>query len=80
MSSRRKIWEQAGVEPVWRRGNGRGENLLVAVEGVDDELHHPVHLRLELELLGLVSQLLHLGHAQAVQLYRLLLPSNPRIG
>lgn len=48
-------------------------HLLVPVEGVDDELHHTVDLCLEDKLLRLFSQLLHLGHAQSIQLDRLLL-------
>ncbi|RNA11734.1 hypothetical protein BpHYR1_037813 [Brachionus plicatilis] len=47
--------------------------LLVFVQRVDDQLHHAVDLGHELLLLGLVAQLLQLGHAQPVQLDLLLL-------
>lgn len=49
-------------------------HLLVLVQGVDDQLHHAVHLRLEGVLLRLLSDLLDLRGVQAVQLDRLLLP------
>ena len=52
------------------------EDLLVAVEWVDDELHHPVDLCLEGVLLCPVPHVLHLRHTQTVQLNGLLLPSN----
>ena len=52
------------------------EDLLVPVEGVDDELHHAADLGLEGVLLRLVAQLLHLRHRHPVQLDRLLLAAH----
>ena len=46
----------------------RRQHLFVSVEGVDDELHHPIDLRLEGKLLGLVSELFHLCHTESIQL------------
>ena len=42
--------------------------LLVPVERVDDEFHHPVNLSLVVVLLSTVPQLLHLGNIHTVQL------------
>ena len=50
----------------------RREYLFVSVEGVDDELHHPIDLGLEGKLLSLVSELLHLRHTEPIQLDRFL--------
>ena len=49
-------------------------HLLVLVQRVDDQLHHPVHLRLESVLLRLLPDLFDLRSVQPVQLDRLLLP------
>ena len=49
-------------------------HLLVLVQRVDDQLHHPVHLRLEGVLLRLLPDLFDLRSIQPVQLDRFLLP------
>ena len=54
-----------------REGRGGKSNFstyfFIPVQRVDDELHHPVDLRLKGVFLCRVSELLHFRHTQAVQ-------------
>ncbi len=52
------------------------KDLLVAVQRVDNELHHAVDFSLELVLLRLVTECLGLAHTHAIQLDGLLLTSH----
>ena len=49
-------------------------NLFVLVEGVDDELHHPVHFSLEHMLFRFLTDFLDLSCVQAIKLDGLLFP------
>lgn len=48
--------------------------LFVPVEGIDNELHHPIDLSLESEFLRFLPQLLNLSDIETIQLDCLLLP------
>lgn len=68
--------EQADfVEGVGRvRDQLAQKDFLVAVQGVDDQFHHAVHLGLECEFFRFSAELLDLGDVESVQLDGLFFP------